>query len=501
MGSNVRRPTCRGRGGTPENATAPPLSSRPLVPQEDWVAEEFGAVKLGDQRLARRLATLAKDMFARPDQSIPCACQGDWKRTKAAYRFFANDKVNLAAELRAHTAVSTERVAGQSLVLAVNDTTALDYSHHPATSGLGTTGNSAEAATGLLLHSTLAVNEQGVALGLLDVQCWARSAEQFGKRPRRDELPIQQKESFKWLKSYQAVAAVQACAPQTKLVVVGDRESDLYELFALATHQIEAHGGPHLLVRARQNRRVDSEAKRLWAHLEARRVAGTVTVNMPARQGRVPRQASVELHWAEVTLRPPEAMSGAPSVTLWAVLARARRAPKGVEPLEWLLLSTVAIRNLEEACQRLRWYGLRWQIEVFHRVLKNGCAVEARQLQTREQLERCLGLYLVVAWRLLLLTRLGRERPQLSCTVVFDEYEWKALYCYSHQTKQLPPQPPPLGEAVQMVGKLGGHLGRRSDGPPGTQSLWTGLQRLADLAAMWQVLTDTDKARRRPRCG
>ena len=417
MGSEVGRPTRRGRGGPPENATAPLLSSRSLVPQEDWVEEEFGAARLGDRRLARRLAVLAKDAFARPDQSIPCACQGDWKRTKAAYRFFANEKVSLAAELRAHTTASAERVAGQSLVLAVNDTTALDYSHHPATSGLGTTGNSAEAATGLLLHSTLAVNEQGVALGLLDVQCWARSAEQFGKRQRRDELPIEQKESFKWVKSYQAVAAVQARAPQTKLVVVGDRESDLYELFALAARQIEAHGGPHLLVRARQNRRVDSEARRLWAHMEARRVAGTVTVNMPARQGRAPREATVELRWAEVTLQSPQAaMSGAPSVKLWAVLARERRAPKGVEPLEWLLLSTVRIRNFEEACERLRWYGLRWQIEVFHRVLKSGCVVEARQLQTREQLERCLGLYLVVAWRLLLLTRLGRELPQLPCT-------------------------------------------------------------------------------------
>jgi hypothetical protein len=464
------------------------------------VEEEFGAAQLGDRRLACRLATLAKDAFARPDQSIPCACQGDWKRTKAAYRFFANEKVSLAAALRAHTTASAERVAGQSLVFAVNDTTALDYSHHPATSGLGTTGNSAEAATGLLLHSTLAVNEQGMAVGLLDVQCWTRLPEQFGKRRRRDELPIEQKESFKWLKSYHAVAAVQARAPQTKLVVVGDRESDLYELFALAARQIQAQGGPHLLLRARQNRRVDSEARRLWAHLEARRVVGTVAVSVPARQGRAPREATVELRWAEVTLRAPEAMSSAPSVTLWAVLARERRAPKGVEPLEWLLLSTVAIRNFQEACERLRWYSLRWQIEVFHRVLKSGCAVEARQLQTREQLERCLGLYLVVAWRLLLLTRLGRELPQLPCTVVFDQYEWKALYCYIHQTKRLPPKPPTLGEAVRMVGKLGGHLGRSSDGPPGTESLWTGLQRLADLTAMWQVLTATGKTRR-PRRG
>jgi len=463
--------------------------------------EEFGAVRLGDQRLERRLATLAQDVFARPDQSIPRACQGDWKRTKAAYRFFANEKVGLAAELRAHSTASAERVAGQSLVLAVNDTTTLDYSAHPATAGLGTTGNSAEAATGLLLHSTLAVNGQGVALGLLDVQCWARPPEQFGKKQRRTQLPTEQKESAKWLKSYHAVAAVQARAPQTKLVVVGDRESDLYELFALAARQIEAHGGPHLLVRAMQDRRVDSEAGRLWAHLEARRVADTVTVSVPARRGRAPREATLEVRFAEVTLRPPQAMSGAPPVRLWAVLTRERRAPKGVEPLEWLLLSSVAVRSFEEACERLRWYGLRWQIEVFHRVLKSGCVVEARQLQTREQLERCLGLYLVVAWRLLLLTRLGRELPQLPCTVVFDEYEWKALYCYSHQTKQLPPQPPTLGEAVQMVGKLGGHLGRKSDGLPGTESLWSGLQRLADLTAMWRVLSAADKVRRPHRTG
>ena len=135
-----------------------------------------------------------------------------------------------------------------------------------------------------------------------------------------------------------------------------------------------------------------------------------------------------------------------------------------------MLLTTVAVGSFEEARERLRWYGLRWQIEVFHRVLKSGCAVERRQLRSREALERALAVGLVVAWRILALTRLGRSVPQLPCTVVFDEYEWKALYCYTHETRRLPERPPSLGEAIGMVGKLGGHLGRKSDGMPGAKS-------------------------------
>jgi hypothetical protein len=467
-----------------------------LVGQEDWVKEEFDGVTLGDKRLERRLQMLAADLFARPDQSIPCACHSEWKRTKAAYRFFGNPNVSLAAALGAHYTATTERVAGEPLVLAINDTTALDYSHHPATEGLGTTGNSARAATGLLLHSTLAVNERGVALGLLDVQCWARPPEQFGKKKQRRRRPIEQKESSKWLNSYQAVATVARRCPQTRLVQVGDRESDLYELFALAQTAIAAHGGPDLLVRAMQDRRVDAAAERLWAHLEAQPLAGTVSVSIPARPNRPSREATVEVRFAPVTLRAPASQKGTPPVTLWAVLARERHAPQGAEALEWLLLTTVAVTSFAEACERLRWYGRRWQIEVFHKVLKSGCAIEQRQLQTRAQLERCLGIYLVVAWRILMLTRLGREVPQLPCTVVFDEYEWKALYCYTQRTAQLPEQPPTLGEALRMVGKLGGHLGRKSDGEPGTKSLWIGLQRLTDLTAMWRVLSTVAPAKR-----
>lgn len=452
----------------------------------DWAEQEFSGCALPDARLKERLLTLARDFYARPTANVPQAC-GSRARTKAAYRFLDHPDTSMDTLLQPHYGATEVRSAEESVVLAVQDTTSLDYTRHAATTGLGPIGAWVGGSQGLQLHSTLAFTVHGTPLGFLDVQTWARDRDAFGKKAKRHSLPIEQKESYKWLKSYHAVAAVQARLPKTTLVSVGDREADVYELFREAA---EHPHGPRLLIRAEHNRQLQDEQARLWETLQTKSVAG-VQVLQVARQGsRAAREAHLAIRFAAVSLAAPTGYKGAPAIPVWAVLAQEQKVVAGVKPLEWLLLTTLPVESIEQAVEKLIWYTRRWGIEVLHRTLKSGCRIEQRQLGQADRLETCLAIDLVVAWRIYHLTKLGREVPHAPCTVYFEEAEWKALMVFTTQNPVPPAKPPTLREAIHRVAALGGFLGRRGDREPGTQTLWLGLQRLDDIAAMWQVMVN-----------
>jgi hypothetical protein len=338
---------------------------------------------------------------------------------------------------------------------------------------------------GLLLHDTMAFTEDGTPLGLLDAQCWARDPKDKGKSQRRKQLPIEQKESVKWLKSYRATADVQKLCPETMLVSVGDRESDIYELFLEACKDPK---GPKLLVRCDQshNRKVDE--LHLWERMCNEPVAGYQKVLVPRKGSRPARDAKLEVRYAKLTLTPPRSKDYKP-VTVWIVWAREIDYDAEVKtPLDWMLLSTVEVSTFEQAIERLQWYTKRWGIEVYHRTLKSGCKIKDRRLGTADRLEACLAIDMVVAWRIYHLTKLGRETPAFPCTVFFEEAEWKALYIFKNKTPQLPEKEPTLREVMRMTASLGGFLGRKGDGEPGTITLWRGLQRLEDITAMYIAL-------------
>ena len=455
----------------------------PPPPPADWAEEEFGGARLGDARLRQRLLTLARDRYARPQANLPQACQTRAK-TKAAYRFLEHPDTTMDALLQPHFAATRQRLAAEKLVLAVQDTTSLNYSTHRATDDLGPIGTQAEGALGLWLHSTLAFNAEGTPLGLLDVQCWARDGSEFGKRHTRKQRRIEEKESAKWLKSFRAVAEVQRRTPGTRLVSVGDREADIYELFQQALAEAQ---GPGLLVRAEHDRLRAEGQEHLWPWLEAQTAGGVQEIRVPRRGAQAARVARLEVRWAQVTLRPPRTRPHLPELTLWAVLAQEGDAPAGLKPLRWMLFTTCPVENFAGACEKLHWYTLRWGIEVYHRTLKGGCQIEQRQLGTAERLEACLALDLVVGWRIFHLAKLGRETPQVPCTVYFEEAQWKALLAFIHKDPVPPAQPPSLNQAMRLVASLGGFLGRKGDGNPGTQTLWLGLQRLDDITEAYKV--------------
>jgi hypothetical protein len=449
----------------------------PMVRPEEpahWAEEEFGTVRLYDERLKARLYTIAQDFYNCPQATIPGA-SGSKARTMGAYRFFENKKITMNVVLNAHTETTIERIRKERVVLLPQDTTSLTYTTHPGTSGLGPINNKENDAVGLLLHDTLAFTEDGTPLGIVDAQCWARGEK--GKKYRRKELPIEQKESMKWLRSFKKAAHLQKLCPETMLVSIGDRESDIYELFLEATRE----PGPALLVRAEKTRNRKIGREFLWDVMARKDIAGSLKLRIPRRGSRQARDALLDIRFAEVTLRPP-AGKDSPPVTVWAVYARN-------EEIEWMLLTTAPVITFGDAQKRVEWYSGRWGIEVYHRTLKSGCRIKDRQLETTGRLEACLGMDMVVAWRIYYLTMLGRETPDTVCSAFLKDVEWKALCCYANKTPVVPDTPPSIREAVFMIAAMGGHLGRKGDGFPGTQTLWRGLERLSMATEMYAIFT------------
>lgn len=427
---------------------------------------------------------LARDFYDRPQANIAQACQSRAK-TKAAYRFFEHAQTTMDKILRSHYEATVNRINQEKVVLVAQDTTSLNYSAHPATVGLGPIGSKREGIVGLVVHDSMAFNLEGTPLGLLDVQCWARDPKQFQKKRLRHQLPIEKKESQKWLNGFQKVAEAQKHCPKTTLVSVGDREADIYELFKLA---LSTPCGAHLLVRAERDRFLADGQGHLWEKMAGEPVAGIQVLSVPRQGKRAAREARLEVRFRQVRLKPPKHKPKLGELSVWAILAEETDVPKGVEPLKWMLLTTMEVSDFDEATEKLSWHARRWGIEVYHRTLKSGCKVEERQLGSADRIEACLAIDMVVAWRIFHLTKLGRETPEVPCTGFFEQAEWKALYCLTRQEPTPPDRPPSLREAVRMVASLGGFLGRKGDGEPGTKSLWLGIQRLDDIAATWKFM-------------
>jgi len=449
--------------------------------------EEFATVELNDARLNQRCQALAAKLAQQPQASINQASE-DWQDTKAAYRFFQNKRVSAAQILAPHVQRTVARLSQQETVLAIQDTTFFNYSHHPKTRGLGLISNKKQNQHGLGLHSTLVTTPDGLALGVLTQQFFLRAAAGVAHEPHElRKLPIEQKESYKWLAAFEQTIRLTPAGVQ--VVTVCDREGDIYEMFALAQGQAAA-----LLVRASSDRRLADEATaKLWAQVGRQPLAGTLLVAIPARDNQPARQAVVQVRFTTLTLQPPwrPRQQKLPRVTLQAVWVKEENPPDHVtEPIEWLLLTNLPVHCLADATQVIGYYCTRWQIEVYHKVLKSGCQVEDCRLQTADRLQNYIALMSVIAWRLHWLTYINRTAPALPCTVILTTVEWQTLYRYTHKTLSLPLSPPTVHQAVRWLARLGGFLGRQHDREPGVTVIWRGWQRLQDMAATWYLVNE-----------
>jgi hypothetical protein len=449
------------------------------VPEPNWVRQEFGGAKLGDRRLERRLLDLAEAFFAQPLANVAQAC-GSLARTKAAYRFFDHHRITMDAVLEPHHQATADRMRHEGVVLAVQDSSSLTYTGHPQMQGVGPITNRRDGAQGLIVHSTLAFRPDGLPLGLLDVQCWARDANAFGKKHQRQKTPIAAKESYKWIRPLTPVRAAADQCPNTRVVTVTDREGDIFE-FLREAHEV----GLEVLVRATENRALKDDERRLWPYMKSLPAVGQIALQVPRRGSQPARAAQMSVRFAALTLAPPKDKSKLPPLPVWVVRSQEEDPPPGIRPLDWMLLTTVPVAAREDALERIQWYTRRWGIEIFHRILKSGCRIEDRQLETADRLETCLAIDMVVAWRIHYLTWLGRSTPELPCTVAFEPEQWKALIVFKTH-KPPPEQPLSLHQMIILIAQLGGFLARKSDGQPGAQTLWRGLQRLDDITAAFR---------------
>ncbi len=462
------------------------MPTEPIPSASSWAEEEFTAVTLGDARLNQRCQVLANVLSEHPSLSINQACE-DWAATRAAYRFMGNPQVSAGAILAPHIQRTLTRMSAYPLVLAVQDTTFLNYTAHAHTDGLGEIGKKDQQQRGFGMHTTLAVTPDGLPLGLLTQAFFTRPIGQPAHTPNAlHRLPIADKESYRWLEAFEQTLSLTPAAVQ--VVTVCDREADIYELLALADQRRGA-----LLVRASADRRLAAtQVQYLWAKVERQRRAGELTVEISGNQKRAARQARLSLRYCAVTLKPPARPANPtplPPVTLSAILVREIHPPAEVEePIEWLLLTNTPLTSLDDVLRVVGWYCCRWQIEVFHKVLKSGCRVEASRLQTAERLQNYIALMAVVAWRLHWLTYLNRCDPHQPCTLALTPPEWQALYLRVHKTRVFPTEPPTLNQAIRWIAQLGGFLGRKSDGEPGITVVWRGWLRLQDMAATLELL-------------
>src|SRR6266536_1121258 len=464
--------------------------------QESWAQQEVGQAQLGHGARTKRLVQLVEDLAAHPAESVPQSCE-DWAATKGAYRFWDNVHVEAAAIRRAHSENTVDRCQGHELILAIQDTTDLDYSTHPATRGLGhlqgkrTKG---KLPQGLKVHSVLAASQEGVPLGLLWQQVWVREEEVASQEEQghRRHQSIEEKESGRWLLAQQAIQA--SFEPEQRVLTIADREADLYDLFAQPRP-----AGKELLIRAKHDRRLKTEpkaeAEHLWERIRQTKAAVIVAFEVPRTHEHQARSTKLAIRFATLTIAPPRPKKNHAvwkPLPLQVVLAEEVDPPEGETAVSWLLLTTMPVTGYEEAVQVVLWYSLRWLIERYHYVLKSGCRIEELQLETAQRLERALATYCIVAWRLLWLTYEARQAPESSCEVLLQKEESQALYATIHQTPTPPEQPPTLHEAVHWIARLGGFLGRKSDGEPGVKVIWRGLRRLEDIAATWRLLHLTE---------
>jgi hypothetical protein len=445
----------------------------------DRIEDMIAYMPLPDKRLKERLGQLVELFSKQPDQSIPQMC-GGWETTKAAYRFMDNERVSHKALLEGQRKGSWEAIRreGHETILVVQDTTSFDFSRHTETAGLGPLENAYRR--GFLVHSSLAVSTAGVPMGLVSQQVWVRRAEETGKRQRRKERLLEDKESYKWIQGLPDLGAETAGIRQ---IIVADRESDIYEVFQAASAQRD------FVIRAARNRAVPASAQGyLFETVRASPVQYRYRLHVQGTPTRQERQAEVSLRFTQVTLRPPKRPTSSPRLeplTVGVIEVLEEAPPLGQTPIRWLLLTSLPLEQVEQACQYVLYYSYRWLIERFHFILKSGCRLEERQLKLQSRLQRLLGVFSLVAWRLLWLTYQARLTPDVPCTLALTASEWQALSAYMQHAATPSATPPSLHQAVGWIAQLGGFLARRGDGEPGVKVLWRGWQRLQDITQTW----------------
>lgn len=481
-----------------------------------WIDAEYETVDLGDKRLDRRLCRILARFFESADKSIKSACRG-FGEVMGAYRFLNQEEITPDAVIAPHVEKTVERAREFETLFYVQDTSELDFTSQTTLEGSGPL--TAARRRGYYLDLSHLFEASGLSLGTLRCNIYTHKEEGFGEADERSKtLPIEQKESFRWLEGYRHCCRTQSSLPDSSLIYLADAEADIYEIYDQwqsnrdrggaccdwiirkchdrACLPLDAHADTgeepvrdkieSLLDKCGELGRVEVKVKRKTTRKRLKgkknervRKARTIVLSV--------KSVRVELN---VPRRPAVAGGKALApVSVWVVQGKEIDPPEDEEPMDWILFTSLAGGTFEQAGRILENYALRWGIEVVFRVLKSGCRIEKLQLKSTGAVKNAIACYLVVAWRIIFLTKIGRQCPELPCECVFEKDEWQAIWAIENgvgAVADLEGKVPGLNELILLIARYGGYLGRKCDGPPGAQAMWVGLQRLRDFTLAWK---------------
>ena len=457
------------------------LSKEEKLSSQAWALAMFGKAEMPDIRLNERLIYIASRFASKPNDSIPQG-SGDWAEAKATYRFIENNRIKVESMEKSVARGTAERCIGLKAILAIQDTTTLSFNNLKKAEGLGPVNDNINTK-GIFCHSTLAVTPEGLPIGLLNQQYWCREYEDMGKSEKRKRLPIEEKESVKWIQGIRSSHRVMKEFVKDEeempyVIHVFDREGDIYDVFQEIISRSQG-----AVIRSSHNRKVDEID---LAHKKVRETAvlGRRTIDVPRKKGQKARKAKVELRSIYLSLTPGKQK---PSLKLNLVEVWEPNPPEEAEQLHWLLWTTEPIETFDNVLYVLSIYRKRWLIEEVHMILKSGCGVEKLQMETAERLIKVISIYLPIAVRILQIKVYGREKPEAPCTIIFHEDEWRTLWIYINKKPALiTTEIPTLRQMVLWIGRMGGHLGRKRDSMPGVRVLWRGYRDLQLLTEFYR---------------
>ncbi len=463
-----------------------------------WIASEFDDASFGDQRLDDRFVAITRGLAGNSEKNISSSFD-DWKDIKACYRFFSNEKVTAKRILEPHQKNTLERVKKHKRVLFIQDTVVFSLGDRPGSTNLcfcSKNYTSKKPLKGLLLHGLLAVTDGGLPLGIVQQQFIDRKTfKDKGRltKAQYQRLPIEQKESVRWL---DFIKYSNSCdTGKSEVIHVADREGDIYELYRECQYLDEK-----FLIRASHNRDINKTVRRgtsdekLFEMLESEKPAGKVTIKINSTQtGKKYRKAKLDVIYKKISMPPPpnrtmnNSNNKLPMVEMTAIMAIEKRSAKGETPLRWILLTNLHVDSLAEAFDKVRLYSMRWNIELLHKIMKSGFAMEKAQLRDGEKLKKYITLKSILSWRIFWIARYLNEAKNKSCELVFSPHEWKILFRKSNPGAAVPKKPPKIVETYHWLGKLGGFIGRKGDGDPGFISIWRGWMRFTSLLEDYEL--------------